>query len=236
MDKQVFYLTKKVGSTATKYDLINDNDKIMVALSGGKDSIATLFLLNNLIKYYKKKYEIAAIHIKSPFIDNPDLSGIEEVAQDLDIPLYYGEFSDKEKKKISNCFSCAWYRRKHIFQISHKLGYKKIAFGHHLDDVVETLLLNMSFNSQLYTMEAKKNFFKGEICIIRPLYLIHEKDIKSLEKKFHWKSMDYKCSFYNNSKRKLMKDVINQIYQHNYDLKENFLNVFEKSGEKFEKE
>ena len=178
VERETFFLSKKIGRATTDYHMINDGDKILVAVSGGKDSISMLRLLEHRRSFVPIKYELIAVHIDM---------GYGCVQQDL-LKKYFEThgfryhfekldmLKGKDRSSIS-CFWCAWNRRKALFQLADKYGCKKVALGHHKDDIVETILLNLFFNAEISAMAPKQELFEGKLTIIRPLAYIEEKEL-----------------------------------------------------------
>lgn len=163
------------------YNLIEENDKIAVCISGGKDSFILAKCFQELKKHKKFNFELEFIVMNPGFTDEY-IKIIKDNSELLNIPIKIFNtdiFSvvDKLKHK-SNCYICAKMRRGHLYNIAKELGCNKIALGHHLDDVIETTLLNMFYNGKFETMLPKLNSknFPG-MKLIRPLYLVNEKDI-----------------------------------------------------------
>jgi tRNA 2-thiocytidine biosynthesis protein TtcA len=179
-DKQAFYLLKKVNKAIRAYQLIQDGDRIAVAVSGGKDSLSLLRLLQVRQASAPEHVELIALHVRRPpsSEDGDDClaagswlrsSGVE--FQVLDIEL------TAEEPQPLGCYRCAWYRRKALFQAAHRLGCNKLALGHHADDVACTTLLNLFYHGRLETMAPRRSFFDGALVVIRPLYLVPEKEL-----------------------------------------------------------
>jgi tRNA 2-thiocytidine biosynthesis protein TtcA len=174
-----FYISKRVGRAIIDYKMIDNGDKVAVAVSGGKDSLALLKILRDRQKFVPIKYDLLALHV--------DLGYPRSFSRQLE------KYFKKEKvkyrivksddlkntpRKDINCFWCSWNRRKNLFQTADKLGYNKIALGHHKDDIVETILMNLFFQGEISAMKPKQELFKGRIKIIRPLAYVEESMIK----------------------------------------------------------
>lgn len=163
------------------YNLVEENDKIAVCISGGKDSFILAKCFQELKKHKKFNFEVQFI-VMNPGFNEEYLNKIKENSNILNVPIEIFDTDifnvvDKLQHK-SNCYICAKMRRGHLYNIAKNLGCNKIALGHHLDDVIETTLLNMFYNGKFETMlpKLKSKNFEG-LELIRPLYLINEKDI-----------------------------------------------------------
>ncbi|MBQ7466600.1 MAG: ATPase [Clostridia bacterium] len=166
------------------YDLIQPNDKIAVCISGGKDSFLMAKLFQELLRFTEIPFEVVFLCM-DPGYSKENRELIEVNAKNLNIPLTFFEtdiFDSVVNVDKSPCYLCARMRRGHLYSAAEKLGCNKIALGHHFDDVIETILMGMLYGGQIQTMMPKlhsDNF--GNMQLIRPLYLIREKDIK------HWR-------------------------------------------------
>lgn len=213
MDKYISNLNRKVGRTMIKQNLIHENDKILIALSGGKDSMILLDVLAERRRHFPFKLEIYAAHILIPTIGyKTDVNylnnfceerGINFILKEFEIELY------KENKK-SECFICSWNRRKALFQIAKELGCNKLAFGHHMDDAIETLLMNMMYHGSVSSLPFQLEMFKGEMQVIRPLLEISEEELIKYAQISGYKKELKSCPF-ENTKRQEIKKIIEQL-------------------------
>ncbi len=170
-----FYISKRLGKATTDYNMISDGDKIAVAVSGGKDSLTLLKVLNDRRAFVPIKYELLAVHIDMGYpCQHPKI--LAEYFKKLGIPYHIEKIDilkGKTRKDIS-CFWCSWNRRKAIFKTANRFGCTKVALGHHKDDIVETILLNLFFQGEISAMVPRQELFKGKVVIIRPLAYVEE--------------------------------------------------------------
>jgi len=178
-----FYISKRVGRAIMDYKMLSDGDKICVAVSGGKDSLTLLRVLNDRRKFVPIKYEILAVHI--------DLGYPRSYARPLEKHFrkigvkYHIEKVDvlkRTKRADISCFWCSWNRRKALFETAVRFGCTKVALGHHKDDIIETILLNLFFQGEISAMSPRQELFKGKIILIRPLAYVEEYMIKRFAK------------------------------------------------------
>jgi len=178
-----FYISKRIGRAIMDYKMFSEGDKIAVAVSGGKDSLTLLRILNDRRKFVPIKYSLVAVHI--------DMGYPKSIAKKLEKYFkqeaveYHIETVDtlrKTKKKDINCFWCSWNRRKALFEAANRLKCAKVALGHHMDDIVETILLNLFFQGEISAMNPKQELFKGKITLIRPLAYVEEYMIQRFAK------------------------------------------------------
>jgi len=217
-------LLGKTFKAVKEYGLIDKGDRILVGVSGGKDSLILLDVLSKLLKKSDVKFEIVAVHISVSNIPYAiDKEYIQNLCDSLSIPFVFRvidvDFDNEalNKKKKSNCFVCSWYRRTELFKICEEFKCNKLALGHHMDDVVQTLLLNMAFQGSISTMPPSLDVFDGGIKIIRPLVFVPEKEMIEYQQLKQFVLQKKNCPFEEQSNRKKMKDIIAQledIYPH----------------------
>jgi len=218
---------RKIGQANESYNLINENDKIMVAVSGGVDSFVLLETLASRLKHLPIKYTIHAIHV---VIENlpiqTDTESITEKCEILGIPLHIEKtsISKEENKKTSTCFPCSWNRRKIVFKKAKELGFNKVALGHHLDDALETLMMNTVHHAEISAIPPKLLMVKGNIEIIRPLILLTEEEVKAYAEIKNITSAEEPCPFEEESKRKTFKEIIKKIGSMHKEAKINMFN------------
>lgn len=221
-----YFISKKIGRAISDYDMISNNDNILVAVSGGKDSLTLLKILSERLKFVPIKYSLFAAHIESDW----HCSGCVQRKTLEDYFLKNGyEFITRNIRIVENskngisCFWCSWNRRKALFEIAKEKRCNKIAFGHHKDDIAETMLLNLFFNGEISTMPPKLSMFNGEFQIIRPLAYVEEKYIRSFAKTQNFPTNICKCPNSNTSSRKLMEKIIEEVEKVNPKTKTNII-------------
>ena len=221
-----------------EYKLIQDNDKIAVCISGGKDSFLLAKCLQELKKHGKIKFDLEYI-VMNPGYKDKNLDLIKENAKTLNIPIKIFEsdiFAVVNKIAEKNpCYMCARMRRGYLYNKAKELGCNKIALGHHYDDVIETILLSMLYGAEIKTMMPKLHStnFKG-IDLIRPLYLVKEDDIISWVKFNELNFINCACSFTEKrledesiSKRLEMKKLIKKFRTINENIDQNIFKSVE---------
>ncbi len=212
--KDIFSKFTKAIST---YNLIQPNDKIAVCISGGKDSMLMAKLFQELTRHKKYPFELVFL-VMDPGYSPENRKNIENNAKMMNIPIEIFEstiFDSVLNVEKSPCYLCARMRRGHLYSKAKELGCNKIALGHHFDDVIETILMGMLFGGQIQTMMPKLHStnFEG-MELIRPMYLIREKDIIAWRDYHNLKFLQCACKFTkqceieNNSKRKYVKSLI----------------------------
>jgi tRNA 2-thiocytidine biosynthesis protein TtcA len=214
-----------MGKSIHRYGLIQDGDRILVGVSGGKDSLTLLHLLHERRKRVSITYELIPVHIDMGFgsgrqeslRDFFEIRGLSYYIEDTQI----GKLAHSRENRENPCFLCSWERRKLIFQTARRLHCNKIAFGHHKDDIIETFLLNLFYSAQISTMLPMQTMFKGEMTIIRPLALIEEKKIERFAQKMELPVVPSGCPSSGNTKRKEIKELIATLERKNTKIKGN---------------
>lgn len=213
---------RKFIQAIEEYKLIQDGDKIAACISGGKDSMLLAKLLQELKKHGKIKFEVVFLVMNPGYkeenwnliLENVKLLGIPVTVFETDILNIVAQVEEHP------CYLCARMRRGYLYKHAKALGCNKIALGHHFDDVIETTLMGMLYNGRFETMMPKlhsKNYEGMEL--IRPLYLIKEKDIKVWRDKNRLQFIQCGCRFTeknegsgeNKSKRQEMKQLVEQL-------------------------
>jgi len=172
---QEFYISKRVGKAITDYGMLSEGDKVAVAVSGGKDSLTLLRILNDRRRFVPIRYELLAVHIDLGYpCMHPKILGEYFKSEGINYHIEKVDILKGKTRKDISCFWCAWNRRKALFEVADRFGCTKVALGHHKDDIVETILLNLFFHGEISAMSPKQELFQGRIVIIRPLAYVEE--------------------------------------------------------------
>lgn len=195
-----------------EFHMIDEGDKIAVALSGGKDSITLLMALKNLQRFYPKKFDLIAISI-NPGFEFFDVNILYDLCQKIDVELYVVDSYIKEivfdiRKEKNPCSLCANLRRGILNTTAIEHGCNKIALGHNEDDVLETFLLNLFYTGSIGTFSPVSHMDRSGITLIRPLIYTPEKETKRFVKKNNLTVMQKVCPMDGTSKREDMKQMI----------------------------
>jgi len=201
----------KVSQAIKKYNLINNGDRIMVGISGGKDSMSLLAALTSRKNYTKEKFEIIAVHIE---VDNVpyeiDKDFIADFCKTNNISFVVEKIHvDFEKQPDkSKCFVCSWHRRKRLFELTAEHNCNKLALGHHLDDAIETLIINMCYHGSISSLPVCLKMFDGRIELIRPLILLTNSEIRSFAGQMKFPSEIHTCPYEDTTKRTQAAEII----------------------------
>lgn len=207
-----FYISKKVGRAITDYHMLDEGDKIAVAVSGGKDSLTLLKILHQRQSFVPIKYSIVAVHIDSGS-EKSLARKLKKYFKENDYPykIIKSPVLRKTKPQDMNCFWCSWNRRKALFETANKLGCSKVALGHHKDDIIETILLNLFFQGEISAMCPKQRLFNGKITLIRPLAYVEEREIMGFAKEQIFPNSEYCCPNANINKRRKISKFIKDL-------------------------
>lgn len=235
---------KKIWVAFTKavkqYELVKENDRIAVCISGGKDSMLMAKLFQELHRHSDFPFEVKFI-VMDPGYSTANRNVIEENARKLKIPIEIFEsdiFDSVYNIEKSPCYLCARMRRGHLYNYAKSLGCNKIALGHHYDDVIETILMGMLYGAQIQTMMPKLHStnFEG-MELIRPLYLVREDDIKAWRDYNGLHFIQCACKFTdtcttcnneeNRSKRVEIKQLIAKLKQTNPEVEKHIFKSVE---------
>ena len=211
MQKILSYMRKAIED----YNMIQEGDKIGVALSGGKDSITMLLGFKALQRFYPKKFDIIAISV-NPGFDFFDTNILEEICNKNDIKLVIEKTYIKDivfdiRNEKNPCSLCANLRRGVLNSVAIREGCNKIALGHNEDDVLETFLLNLFYTGNISTFAPVSYMDRSKITLIRPLIYAPEKYIRKFIKKNEIQVMPKTCKMDGNSKREDIKNLIQTL-------------------------
>jgi tRNA 2-thiocytidine biosynthesis protein TtcA len=214
-----------VGKAIHHYQLIQDGDRILVGVSGGKDSLTLLHLLDERRKRVPIHYDLMAVHIDLGF-GSGRVESLKAFFEERGLSYHIdqteiGNLAHSSKNRENPCFLCSWERRKRTFYLAHQFNCNKIAFGHHKDDVIETLLLNIFYSGEISTMLPIQSLFKGKMNLIRPLFLVEEKKIERFAREMGFPVGSSGCPSSGRTKRKEVKEVIELLGRKNYRVKGN---------------
>ncbi|MCH9611926.1 MAG: tRNA-cytidine(32) 2-sulfurtransferase [Chlamydiia bacterium] len=225
-------LEAMIRKTLYEHNLFEDQKKIGIALSGGKDSLTLLYLLCSIKGRGFPDYEIVCFHVSGKFSCGPGITTqfLESICKHLEVPLVV-KHSDIEVDKLE-CYGCSRNRRRLLFEAAKEHGVKTIAFGHHFDDHVETGILNLFHKGEFSGMLTKLKMVKFGITIVRPLILFRESQIKEFAKQYGFNRITCQCPVGQTSKRKDVKKLITQIEKEFPHAQTNLFIALEKFGSK----
>ena len=204
--------------------MIEDGDRILIAVSGGKDSTSLAYDLAAKRRWWPASYEIRAVHIATDFCSCCKKSSLVELLESWDIPYVALDVPVvgrlKEGRKM-NCWWCSTQRRTELIRYAMAEGFNKIALGHHLDDVIETLFMNMLYKGELSGMVPVVRYAKYPLSIIRPLALCEERQIVAFAEEKGFRSAVCTCRYGLDSKRREVRHKIQELTGGSSELKRN---------------
>jgi tRNA 2-thiocytidine biosynthesis protein TtcA len=227
------FLSKKVGKAIWDYRMLKDGDKVLLAVSGGKDSLTLLRVMKDRMRFVPIDYEIVACHVDMGF-DWVDTGLLKKHFEEVGVPYVIAKPGEGWKpQEAFTCFWCSWNRRKVFFSLMAEMGCSKLALGHHMDDIVETMLLNLLFNGEIGTMKPYQDMFGGELAIIRPLAYVQEKELKRVAARLELPAIKSQCLNGDLSKRRLVKGMIAEMEKHNRNVKKNIFRSLQRVREEY---
>ena len=218
-------LMSKTRRALDQYDMIQDGDKIAVGLSGGKDSMALLYTLAGLRRFYPKKFELVAITVDMGLgLDEQEVDAVKKVCQELDVFYHIektqiGEVVFDVKKESNPCSLCANMRRGALNSAAVSLGCNKVALGHHADDLIETLFLCLFYEGRFSTFSPVTVLTRANLTMIRPMIFLREMEIIGFTK--DKPIIHNPCPADKNTRREYIKTVLKNLEKDNKKLREN---------------
>lgn len=207
-------ICRKVGTTLRDHSMIAEGDHILVALSGGKDSMILLESLVERRRALPFDFSITAAHVEASGIGYQiNKEQLNSFCSILQVPLHYLTIEpdfDKDPSKTT-CFVCSWHRRKKLFNLTRELGCNKLAFGHHRKDALETLLLNMIYHGSISSLPYTLRMFDGRVKLIRPLMDVEESLLTDYASMREMVRIEKSCPHENRTRRQTIGQLISQI-------------------------
>jgi tRNA 2-thiocytidine biosynthesis protein TtcA len=207
-------LNRKVLQTILKHSQLEEGDNLMVAVSGGKDSLILLETLSQVKRHLPFKIGLYAVHVHLNNVGyHTRKEYLETFCANLQVPFTWveDEVDLTRDPRKTPCFVCSWFRRKQIFSTADSLQCNKVAFGHHLDDAVQTQLMNMVFHGSISSMPYKLKMFGGRITIVRPLLDITEKELSEYARYSEFEIQEKDCPYSKTTRRDSMKQIVREM-------------------------
>jgi tRNA 2-thiocytidine biosynthesis protein TtcA len=209
-DRLAYFILKSVNVAVREFDMLHSGDRVAVAVSGGKDSLSLLRLLQIHCQSSEKRYTVAAIHVRG------DATGITQphrpleqwlAGQDLPCRVVEPEMASDNERPLT-CQRCTWLRRKALFQAADALGCNVIAYAHHADDAAQTTLLNLLYGGDVRTFQPAADYFDGRFRLIRPLFYVSESELVRFARACGFPPPPPACPRSDDSRRKLVADML----------------------------
>lgn len=204
-------IERRFKKALTDYHMLDDGDRILVALSGGKDSLALLELLSARSRIHKPHISLVAAHIRMrniEYLSDAEILNEFCTRNGVEFHIVETEFDASTDKRKSPCFLCSWNRRKALFTLAQELRCNKLALGHNMDDFLETMLMNITFQGAFSAIAPTMQMKKFPLTVIRPLCLTDEKDIETLATLAQYPKQIKRCPYERDSNREEMKQLL----------------------------
>jgi len=223
-------INRRIGQAMHTYGMLANGDRVMIAVSGGIDSLILAWILD----YWRRKapifYEINAVHLDMGFGDDEyhphrvvanqlEQMGLPHLIERTD----YGPKAIQAENGKSVCYHCARLRRNRLFEIARQKGFTKIAFGHHRDDILETFFLNLLYGGNLSTMMPRQDLFNGRLTIIRPLAFVDKDEIRQIAARHNIEPVKNPCGRDGSTKRQEVRNLLTSLYRLNPRVKPNLI-------------
>ena len=210
--QQVMSLTRKA---IDDYHMIDEGDKIAVGISGGKDSLTLLHALNGLKRFYPNKFELVAITVDLGF-KNIDFARIKAMVEEMGLSYHIvstdiSQIIFEDRKESNPCSLCAKMRKGALNQLAKELGCNKIAYAHHKDDVVETMLMSFIYEGRIHTFSPITYLDRMDLTVIRPLIYMNESDVIGFVNKMELPVLKSACPVDGYTKREYVKELLKSI-------------------------
>lgn len=220
-----------VRKAVDDYNMIEEGDKIVVGISGGKDSLTLLEALNGLKRFYPKHFDIIAVTVDLGF-KNINFEEIKRLCESLNVE-YYIVHTDiysiifEDRKETNPCSLCAKMRKGALNQIAKEKGCNKIAYAHHKDDVVETMMMSLIYEGRFHTFSPVTYLDRTDLTVIRPMMYMEEADVKGFVNKENLPVLKSACPVDGITKREYVKNLIKDINSESNGVKQRMFSAIE---------
>lgn len=218
--QKLFSLTRQA---IDDYQMIEEGDRIAIGISGGKDSLTLLYAMQGLQKFYPKHFELEAVTVDLGYPDF-NLEPIRQLCQKLQvpytiIPTQIGKIVFEERQESNPCALCAKLRKGAFNDRIKELGCNKVAYAHHKDDMVETMLLSLMYEGRFHSFLPKTYLDRMDLTVIRPLIYVSESEVIGFRNKYHLPVAKSPCPADGYTKRQYVKDLLRKLNQENPGVK-----------------
>jgi tRNA 2-thiocytidine biosynthesis protein TtcA len=213
-DKLFIKICRKVGTTLRDHSLISDGDRVLVGLSGGKDSMILLQVLAERRTVIPFDFGIEAVHVEAKGVGYQiDIDKLISFCKGLNIPLHLRSIEPDLERDPSKtaCFVCSWHRRKILFDLTGELDCNKLALGHHRNDAIETLLMNMIYHGSISSLPYSLDMFEGKIKLIRPLMDQDERMLVEYAAMNDLVKVEKSCPQEDQTRRENIREIVREI-------------------------
>ncbi|MEN8189144.1 MAG: ATP-binding protein [Thermodesulfobacteriota bacterium] len=207
-------VNRRIGQAMHDYAMLADGDRILVGVSGGIDSLVVTQLLDVWQHKAPVSYGLEPVHIDMGYDSEGD-STAELIKEELgslasDLKVVRAHHTPAREQ---SCFECARNRRRQLFDLAAELGCNKIALGHHKDDLIETLFLNMVYSGNISTMVPRQDLFHGKLALIRPMAYLEKEEVREIGRKFGLQPVKNLCPLAGDTKRDRVRELLEELYR-----------------------
>lgn len=197
------------------YQMIDYGDKIAVGISGGKDSLTLLYALHGLKRFYPQKFDLMAITVNLGY-EEFDVTPLRQLCEKLEVPYEVvntdiGDIVFQKNPKENPCSLCAKLRKGALNDTAKKFGCNKVAYAHHKDDMIETMMLSLIFEGRFHSFSPKTYLDRTELTVIRPMMYLSEADVIGFKNKMNLQVVKNPCPVDGHTKRQYAKDLLRQL-------------------------
>ena len=228
--QRLFSLTRQA---IDDYQMIEEGDRVAIGISGGKDSLTLLYAMQGLQKFYPKRFDLEAVTVDLGY-PNFDLEPIRQLCQKLQvpytvIPTQIGKIVFEERQESNPCALCAKLRKGAFNDRIKELCCNKVAYAHHKDDMVETMLLSLMYEGRFHSFLPKTYLDRMDLTVIRPLIYVSESEVIGFRNKYHLPVAKSPCPADGYTKRQYVKDLLRKLNQENPGVKDRMFSAIEKT-------
>jgi len=211
------------------FNLIQEGDRIAIGISGGKDSLMLLYALSGLQKFLPQHFNLIAVSVDLGW-GNFDLSGVTELCKQLDVEYHIVKTEirsilEEKVEKGSYCSLCAKLRKGALNSFAKEQGCNKVAYAHHKDDLIETMMMSLMYEGQFFSFGPSMYYKEADITVIRPMVYATELEVAGLAKKMNLPVVKNPCPYDGETKREYVKGVLRQLEQTNRGTKQNMFHA-----------
>ena len=230
-------IQRRFNKATVNYQLLTDGDHVLIALSGGKDSLLLTELMARRQRIHRPSIKVSAVHVRMQNIDyESDTQYLENFCTERGIKLHVltASFDASTDPRHTSCVLCSRTRRNKIIHLAQEIGCNKIALGHHQDDILHTALMNLTFEGTFSTMPVRLELEKMPLTLIRPLALCTESDIRTYAEIHGYQKQNKRCTYEQQTKRSDIANLFQQLEQLNSEARYSIWHALEKANKLIE--
>ncbi|MBI5559167.1 MAG: tRNA 2-thiocytidine(32) synthetase TtcA [Deltaproteobacteria bacterium] len=234
VSEQVMLIPKSVnrliGQAMHTYNMLNDGDSVLVAVSGGMDSMTLAAVLNEWRKKAPITYKLTAVHLDMGFAPGSfsrlARQQLAKIGIEVEIEsTTFGPDALNAEQGKSGCFHCARKRRSRLFSLAREKGCNKLALGHHKEDIIETFFLNLLYSGNISTMVPSQPLFNGKLTVIRPFAFLDKQQVGTMAEAFNLQAVENPCPLAGTSKRERVRKILSVLTNEDAQIKGNIFSA-----------